>query len=150
MKELNATITLDDGTRKAVTVYLDDITYSLLMQSGDQALIEAYAADEYNARNLARRENRHGISLDMIAEKGHQFSDKRETPIESVLRHEQQKHIAVAFQQLSDRQRKILVAHLVDGQTLEEIAAENGISAVRVWQICEAAKKKLKNFLCTP
>ena len=147
MKKLVTPITLKNGERRTVKVYLDDHTYSLLMQTGDQALIEAYVTCEYDARNLERREQRHGTSLEAVIEGGHDYEDKRESPLDATVHTEQREKITAALNALPAMYREVFTLHVLEGYSFSQLAEKFGVSKSRVGMIFQTARKKLMIFL---
>ncbi len=150
MKKLITPITTPKGKRKIVKVYLDDRTYALLQKYGDPKLIEEYATEEYNARNLERRENDHCVSLDAILEDGHGFESINGDPFHAVVHEDHRKIVDIALRSLTERQRAVFVAYVTESLSFTEIAEKLGLCRCRVWELYHAAVRRLQKFLDSP
>lgn len=145
--KVQVTITLKTGVRKEVKVWLDESIYAALLETQNQALLEAYIAEEYYSRNLERRERRHGVSLDEIMDNGHDFAEKKESPAEIAICSEERAGLRAAIQRLPALYQKVVVLHIFESRSYSEIAEMLGLSKARIGKIFQTAKKKLKNFL---
>lgn len=145
MKQVTATIQLN-GKSKTVTVMLDDKTYALLKQSGDQALFERYVAEEYEASKIERRETRRHKSLDYLIEKGLEFEDERQDPFEILMQRDKQASVQAALKTLTKRQLFIVSRYVFDRKSFREIGDLLGIHKESVRIEYNKAIKKLQKF----
>ena len=150
MKEVTTTITTENGKQKTVSVKIEDTIYAALIETGDRALLDAYAAEEYYTRCLERRAKDNCTSLYAILDEGHDFEDKTVDVVREVIHAEQKRRISAALKKLSERQRIVASMYLLKEMSMQEIAEELGIRKSTVWEIYHAAEKNLKNFLKNP
>ena len=146
MKKVTATITTRKGKIKTVKVNLDETTAALLEESGDHALLTAYVAEEYEARNLAQRETRRRRSLEYLNECGWEFEDKQPDPLEALILTEQAAIMQEALQTLTERQATIVKEHVLKRQTFRSLGETLDVRYSVVRADYRKAIKKLQNF----
>ena len=145
MKKVTATILLK-GESKTVTVMLDDTTYTLLKQAGDRELFLQYVTEEYVTGLKERAETRRHKSLDYLMDKGLEFEDERQDLFETVALSEDAAALKEALKILTERQRDIVLRHVVEGQSLREIARALGLHKDTVREHFSDGIKKLQEF----
>lgn len=145
MKKVTATIFLN-GESKTVTVMLDDKTYSLLKQAGDKELFLQYVTEEYLTGLKDRAETRRHKSLDYLIDKGLEFEDERQNLFEAVALSEDTEILKEALKTLTKRQRVIVLRHVVERQSLREIARTLGLHKDTVREHFLDGIKKLQKF----
>lgn len=69
------------------------------------------------------------------------------TPEDQVVSWDEARQVRIAVARLPERTRRILLARVVDGKPLREVAAAEGLSVVRVWQIQEQGRVALSAAL---
>ena len=145
MKKVTATILLN-GESKTVTVMLDDTTYALLKQAGDKELFLQYVTEEYLTGLKERAETRRHKSLDYLIDKGLEFEDERQNLFEAVALSEDTEILKEALKTLTERQRVIVLRHVVERQSLREIARTLGLHKDTVRGHYWDGIKKLQEF----
>ena len=145
MKKVTATILLK-GESKTVTVMLDDTTYTLLKQAGDRELFLQYVTEEYLTGLKERAETRRHKSLDYLMDKGLEFEDERQDLFEAVALSEDAAALKEALKILTERQRTIVLAHILERQSFQEIGIALGIKKQTVRESYWAAITKLQKF----
>lgn len=145
MKKVTATILLK-GESKTVTVMLDDTTYALLKQAGDKELFLQYVTEEYLTGLKERAETRRHKSLDYLIDKGLEFEDERQNLFEAVALSEDTEILKEALKTLTERQRVIVLRHVVERQSLREIARTLGLHKDTVREHFLDGIKKLQEF----
>ena len=145
MKKVTETILLN-GESKTVTVMLDDTTYALLKQAGDKELFLQYVTEEYLTGLKERAETRRHKSLDYLIDKGLEFEDERQNLFEAVALSEDTEILKEALKTLTERQRVIVLRHVVERQSLREIARTLGLHKDTVREHFLDGIKKLQEF----
>ena len=146
MKKVTATIRTANGEVKTVSVKLDDRTATLLEQSGNQMLIEAYVAAEYKESNLKRRESRRHLSLNRLIDNGFDMADEKQNPLEDMICAERKATVKEALQTLTERQMIIVSRYIFERQSFREIGDFLGIHKESVRIEYQKAIKKLQKF----
>ena len=145
MKLVKATISLN-GENKTVKVMLDDETYALLQETGDEELTASYIAEEYAWKKTERKETRRHVSYEGMMERGVDYADKRENPLESLLRSEGIRDLKRALSTLTERQRIAVLYHVLERQSFREIGDKFGINKETVREHYNSGIKKLRKF----
>ena len=145
MKKVTETILLN-GESKTVTVMLDDTTYALLKQAGDRELYLQYVTEEYLAGLKNRAETRRHKSLEYLIDKGLDFEDRGQDSFEAVALSEDAAALKTALKILTARQRTIVLAHVLERQSFQEIGNALGIRKQTVRESYWAAITKLQKF----
>lgn len=122
-----------DGTKSAVEV--DDDMYELLKQFDDEE------------RNHNRRERRRHISIDMLTEKCLEPSCEDEHNFGALLGEMENEQLQDALKLLTPAQQNLLYSHLVERNTVSEIAADQGVAVCSISNRLTRIYKKLKNFV---
>lgn len=122
-----------DGTKSAVEV--DDDMYELLKQFDDEE------------RNHNRRERRQHISIDMLTEKCLEPSCEDEHNFGALLGEMENEQLQDALKLLTPAQQNLLYSHLVERNTVSEIAADQGVAVCSISNRLARIYKKLKNFV---
>ena len=146
MKKVTATIITENGEVKTVSVKLDDKTATLLEQSGNLALIEAYVAAEHEANNLERRESRRHLSLNRLIDNGFDMADEKQNPLENMILAEKKAAVKAALQTLTERQMIIVSRYVFERQSFREIGDFLGINKESVRIEYKKSIKKLQKF----
>ena len=139
-------ITLDNGEKKQVKVYVDNRTVELLNQC-DARVRQVYLEEEYRMQNRERAETRKHISLETAIENGHDYISREDNPMDKLLNLEDKAELEKALDKLTDKQRQVFVLYVVEGFTFEEIGVKMGTSWQAIQFHFNAAQKKLKKFL---
>ena len=145
MTKVTATIELN-GESKTVTVALDDTTYALLQQTGDQELFNHYIAEEYKASLIERKETRRHQSLEHFIESGMDIEDTRPGPFELAVYSEDTRILKAAMKTLTERQRIIVWRVAVKGEGFREISRSLGLNKDTVREHYLDGIKKLQLF----
>ncbi len=121
-----------------------DGTVSEIEVSEEQgAFITASNREE---QNLERKHRYHcPVSLDSLEFEGEAFADDTYSPERLLMIEEEEKEVEQFLSLLTDKQRE-RVLKLMDGKSIKEIAAEEGVAYLTVYDSIEYVKKKFKNF----
>ena len=145
MKKVTATIELN-GENKTVTVMLDDRTYALLKQTGDETLFKQYITEEYLTGLKDRAETRRHNSWDYMVDKGLEFEDERQDLFEMVEFSEDKETLKAAWKTLTKRQRIIVWRFAVKGESFRAIGRSLGLHKDTVREHYFDGIKKLQLF----
>lgn len=103
-------------------------------------------ASNREENNLDRKHRYHcPVSLDSLEYEGDVFADDTYSPERLVMIEEEEKEVECFLSTLTDKQ-KSRVLKLMDGKSITEIAAEEGVSYLSVYESIEFVKKKCKKF----
>lgn len=103
-------------------------------------------ASRREEENYERKTRYHcTVSLDSLEYEGEWFADETHNPERAVLQEEEEKQVQIFLSSLTDKQRS-RVQGLMDGKSIREIAEEEGIAYLTVYDSIELVKKKAKSF----
>ncbi len=103
-------------------------------------------ASRREEENYERKTRYHcTVSLDSLEYEGEWFADESHNPERAVLQEEEEKQVQIFLSSLTDKQRS-RVQGLMDGKSIREIAEEEGIAYLTVYDSIELVKKKAKSF----
>lgn len=145
MKKFEIIVTTKQGEKK-VRVYVDSETVAMLKDCSEEIRL-AYLKELYKEQLLERKETRRHISLDKAMASGHDFETSDKSPMEEIIRAEESEHVKSLLEKLTDKQREVFILYVYDGKTFEYIAKKMGRSIPTIFEIYNAAIKKLKKFL---
>ena len=129
-----ATIKIYDGT-----VYVNvEVTEEFAAQ---------YAEMEHKDALIERKETRRHQSLDRSMEHGFDVADPRADTAEQAELRELSAKIHSALHILTDKQRTVVLLHVLDGLSFREIGERLGLSRYTVRDYYDHAVKKLKKVL---
>lgn len=124
-----------DGSKSVVTA--QDI--------GQQWIDILYKMDD-EERNHNRRERRRHISIDMLTEKCLEPSCEDEHNFGVLLGEMENEQLQDALKLLTPAQQNLLYSHLVECNTVTEIALDEGVAVCSISNRLARIYKKLKNF----
>lgn len=75
------------------------------------------------------------------------FGECRDVVMATILEREQQERLRAAWQGLPDRERRILAARFFDGTPVAELAVQEAVSAMRIWQLQRQGLDRLRAVL---
>lgn len=129
-----ATIKIYDGT-----TFIDvEVTEEFAVQ---------YSAMEHADALIERKETRRHQSLDRSMEHGFDVADPRENVSEQVELRELSEQVKNALHKLTDKQRAVVLLHVLDGLSFREIGERLRLSRYTVRDYYDHAVKKLQKFL---
>lgn len=103
-------------------------------------------ASRREEENYERKTRYHcTVSLDSLEYEGEWFADETHNPERAVLQEEEERQVQIFLSLLTDKQRN-RVQGLMDGKSIREIAEEEGIAYLTVYDSIELVKKKAKSF----
>lgn len=103
-------------------------------------------ASRREEENYERKTRYHcTVSLDSLEYEGEWFADETHNPERAVLQEEEEKQVQIFLSSLTDKQRS-RVQGLMDGKSIREIAEEEGIAYLTVYDSIELVEKKAKSF----
>lgn len=106
-------------------------------------------ASEKEQANFERRQRyRCPVSIDQFDYDVEFMADERSNPEDAVIRAEDDALIEQCLATLTPLQLS-RVKKMMDGMTISEIAAEEGVSPVSIWDSMEGVRKKIKKFFKT-
>ncbi len=121
----------------------------------DGTISEIEVNDEFGAyitasrreeENYERKTRYHcPVSLDSLEFEGDAFADDTYSPECSVILAEEERRVQEFLLTLTPKQKE-RVEKLMDGETITEIAQEEGVAYLTVWDSIELVKKKAKTF----
>jgi len=128
---------LDDAAHEDATDLLQDVFASILERADPTMEIENLSAYVYRSlRNRiadSLRKRRNDLSLDAPhgdEEDGLRLSDilpdDEEGSLDQLQRKEREAAFDAAFQELSERERELIIAHEFEGRTFRELSEESG------------------------
>lgn len=103
-------------------------------------------ASRREEENYERKTRYHcPVSLDSLEFEGEAFADDTYSPDRGVMLAEEESRVETFLKSLTPKQRD-RVEKLMEGQTITEIAHEEGVAYLTVWDSIELVKKKAKAF----
>lgn len=145
MKKFEIIVTTKQGEKK-VSVYVDSETAAMLKNCPEEVRL-AYLKELYKEQLLERKETRRHVSLEKITANGHDFESSDKSPMETIIEAEESEYVKSLLDKLTDKQREVFVLYVFEGKTFEYIAKKMGRSIATIYEIYNAAIKKLKKFL---
>ena len=106
-----------------------------------------YANMEHKNALIERKETRRHQSLDRSMEHGFDVADPRADTAEQAERRELSATVHNALHKLTDKQRIVVLLHVLDGLSFREIGERLGLSRYTVRDYYDHAVKKLKKVL---
>ena len=106
-----------------------------------------YAEMEHKDALIERKETRRHQSLDRSMENGFDVADPRADTAEQVELRELSVNVHNALHKLTDKQRTVVLLHVLDGLSFREIGERLGLSRYTVRDYYDHAVKKLKKVL---
>lgn len=130
-------------------------TIKVKYQFADGTVSEIEVSEELGAyitaswreeENYERKTRYHcTVSLDSLEYEGEWFADETHNPERAVLQEEEERQVQIFLSSLTDKQRS-RVQGLMDGKSIREIAEEEGVAYLTVYDSIELVKKKAKSF----
>ena len=145
MKKFEIIVTTKQGEKK-VRVYVENETAAILKACSEEIRL-AYLKELYKEQLLERKETRRHVSLEKITANGQDFESLDKSPMETIIEAEENEYIKSLLDKLTDKQREVFVLYVFDGKTFEYIAKKMGRSIATIYEIYNAAIKKLKKIL---
>jgi RNA polymerase sigma-70 factor (ECF subfamily) len=145
MKKFEIIVTTKQGEKK-VSVYVENETAAMLKTCPEEVRL-AYLKELYKEQLLERKETRRHVSLEKITANGRDFESLDKSPMETIIEAEESEYVKNLLDKLTDKQREVFVLYVFDGKTFESIAKKMGRSIATIYEIYNAAIKKLKKFL---
>lgn len=103
-------------------------------------------ASRREEENYERKTRYHcPVSLDSLEFEGDAFADDTYSPERSVMLAEEESRVREFLQTLTPKQKE-RVEKLMEGETITEIAQEEGVAYLTIWDSIELVKKKAKTF----
>lgn len=106
-----------------------------------------YAGMEHKDALIERKEKRRHQSLDRSMEHGFDVADPRADTVEQAELRELSANVHNALHKLTDKQRAVVLLHVLDGLSFREIGERLGLSRYTVRDYYDHAVKKLKKVL---
>ena len=106
-----------------------------------------YADMEHKDALIERKETRRHQSLDRSMENGFDVADPRADTAEQAELRELSANVHNALHKLTDKQRAVVLLHVLDGLSFREIGERLGLSRYTVRDYYDHAVKKLKKVL---
>ncbi len=138
MRKYTATVMTKRGERQ-VSVLLDERTANVLDEVNDEELTHRYITEEYKSGLIERRETRRHTSLENSL-----YVIDRNADLDFYV---EKSELCSALDMLTDKQREVFFAHVIDGKSFREIGDGMELHKQTVLEIYNAAIKKLKKFL---
>lgn len=145
MKKFEIIVTTKQDEKK-VRVYVDCETAAMLKDCSEEIRL-AYLKELYKEQLLERKETRRHVSLEKITANGRDFESLDKSPMETIIEAEESEYVKNLLEKLTDKQREVFILYVYDGKTFEYIAKKMGRSIPTIFEIYNAAIKKLKKFL---
>lgn len=145
MKKFEIIVTTKQGEKK-VCVYVDSETAAILKTCPEEIRI-TYLKELYKEQLLERKETRRHVSLEKITANGYDFESSDKSPTEKIIEAEESEYVKSLLDKLTDKQREVFILYAFEGWTFEKIAKKMGNSIPTIYEIYNAAQKKLKKFL---
>ena len=145
MKKFEIIVTTKQGEKK-VCVYVDSETAAILKTCPEEIRL-TYLKEVYKEQLLERKETRRHVSLEKITANGRDFETSDKSPTEKIIEAEESEYVKSLLEKLTDKQREVFILYVYDGKTFEYIAKKMGRSIPTIFEIYNAAIKKLKKFL---
>ncbi len=138
----------DKNIKDSYTYYFVDGTKSTVTAKdvGQDLINLLYEMDD-EERNHNRRERRRHISIDMLTEKCLEPSCEDEHNFGALLGEMENEQLQDALKLLTPAQQNLLYSHLVERNTVTEIAADQGVAVCSISNRLARIYKKLKNFV---
>lgn len=107
----------------------------------------AYITASRREEENYERKNRYHcpVSLDSLEFEGDAFADDTYSPERSVMLAEENSRVQAFLQTLTPKQKE-RVEKLMDGESITQIAQDEGVAYLTVWDSIELVKKKAKAF----
>ena len=103
-------------------------------------------ASRREEENYERKTRSHcPVSLDSLEFEGDAFADDTYSPERSIILAEEECRVQAFLQTLTPKQKE-RVEKLMEGESITEIAQEEGVAYLTVWDSIELIKKKAKTF----
>lgn len=147
MKKLTTTVQTKDGTKREISVWLDDETAMVLLQSGDEKIIQDYIFEEYRTQLIERKETRRHQSLENSMENGFDIADKSVDVEGEAIKRCEAERLRKAIEQLEPQQRWLIKQVYFKERSQVEIAKELGVGESAIRSRLKKIIEKLKKYL---
>lgn len=138
----------DKTIKDSYTYYFADGTNSTITAKdvGQDLINMLYDMDD-EERNHNRRERRRHISIDMLTEKCLEPSCEDEHNFGALLGEMENEQLQDSLKLLTPAQQNLLYSHLVERNTVSEIAADQGVAVCSISKRLERIYKKIEKVL---
>ena len=146
MKKLTTTITTNNGTKREISVWLNEETAEKL-EKCDVNILHEYILEEYKSRLIERKETRRHQSLNKSLEHGFDVIDKNLDLEDIVFQKIEAERLHKALTELTSEQRQLIEKIYFKEEKQTDIARELGIDKTSLLDRLKVIYKKLKKFL---
>lgn len=147
MKKFKLNVRRKNGNVRSVIVYLDDESAQMLVENGDEKLLEAYLLEEYKSSRRARQENWWNSSLEEQLENGKDFTDSTSDDTDYTLADFDNEKLQSAIKQLNQRQQELLRLLYIECKSQKEIAELYGVGKQAINNAIKRIHQQLKKIL---
>ena len=146
MKKYTTYITTNKGTKKEISVFLDDETAKALDESNDPNITHFYILEKHKEDLTDLKETRRHLSLENLLEKGYFIENEDSNLSKYAEKMDTVLKMRKALATLTDKQFKAIWYVAVDGLSYVETGKLMGIRWDTVRQYYKAAEKKIKKY----
>lgn len=147
MKKLSTIVTAKNGTKRAISVWLEEETAKALEVNGDKKLVHQYIVEEYKSSLLERKETRRHQSLNKSLDGGFDFVDESVDIECEAIEYDEIERLHDAIKQLKPKQQWLIEQVFFLGRQQKDIAKELGVDKTTVRDLLKTIYKKIEKLL---